>query len=91
MRRTPELITSARAEALFTSDLPTGSRPTQGQATTAIQHSVHDRHGVRGCAVEVAGAYGDHPEAAVGRMRWALDVAVQLCAHVAEVSAWLIP
>ena len=90
MRRTPELITAARAEALFTSDLPTGSRPTAGQATAAIQHPVRDRHGVRGCAVEVAGAYGEHPEAAVGRMRWALDIAGDIFACGAEVASWLI-
>src|SRR6266566_5006347 len=29
------------------------------------------RHGARGCAARVAQAYGEHPETAVRRMRWA--------------------
>ena len=29
-------------------------------------------HGVRGCAARVAQAYGEHPETALTRMRWAL-------------------
>jgi hypothetical protein len=30
------------------------------------------RLGIKGCAAEVAGEFGDHPESAVARMSWAL-------------------
>ena len=72
------LTTTARAEALFASTLPTGSRPDLREATTMINATVRRCRGVRGCAVEMAGAFGDSPEAAVRRMRWAREVALTL-------------
>jgi hypothetical protein len=71
-------LTAARAEALFTSHLPTGSRPTRQVADQAIRVAVRARGGVRGCAAEVATEYGDHPELAVPRMRWARNVVEHL-------------
>ena len=35
------------------------------------------RLGTRGCAAQVAQEFGEHPETAVGRMRWALGVVHQ--------------
>jgi hypothetical protein len=67
-----DMLIAARAEALFTSDLPTGSRPTRAAATAAIRGAVRAHGGVRGCATALAGAYGEHPETAAPRMRWAL-------------------
>ena len=72
------LMNTARAEALFASTLPTGSRPGRQEATTMINATVRRCRGVRGCAVEMAGAFGDCPEAAVRRMRWAREVALTL-------------
>ena len=72
------LLTVARAEALFTSQLATGSRPTYDVAETAIRIAVRTHGGVRGCAADVAAEYGDHPELAAPRMRWARDVVRQL-------------
>jgi hypothetical protein len=72
------LMTTARAEALFASTLLTGSRPGLQEATTMINAAVRRYHGVRGCAVEMAGAFGDSPEAAVRRMRWACEVTLTL-------------
>ncbi len=71
------LLTAARAEALFTSQLPTGSQPTQAVIDTAVRVAVR-AFGVRGCAGRVATEYGDHPELAVARMRWARDVIEQV-------------
>jgi hypothetical protein len=71
------LLTAARAEALFTSQLATGSRPSHQIVETAIRIAVR-AHGVRGCAARMATEYGDHPELAVPRMRWARDVVEQL-------------
>ncbi|GAA1781985.1 hypothetical protein GCM10009682_00310 [Luedemannella flava] len=87
MKTSPEQLVAARAEALFTSDIPTGARPSEGQATAAIQRSVRTLRGVHGCAVEVAGAYGDCPETAVARMRWARDLAVRLSTHAGRAVA----
>jgi hypothetical protein len=71
-------LTAARAEALFTSQLATGSRPAHDVADQAIRLAVRARGGVRGCAAEVAGEYGDHPELAVPRMQWARGVVEHL-------------
>ena len=71
-------LTVARAEALFTSWLATGSHPSHAAADEAIRAAVRAHHGVRGCAVDVAGEYGDHPEVAAPRMRWARHVVEEL-------------
>lgn len=75
--QTPAL-TAARAEALFTTGLATGSRPALEAVETAIRATVRAHGGVRGCAADVAAEYGDHPELAVPRMRWALEVVTLL-------------
>lgn len=67
------MIAIARAEALFASTLPIGCRLTRRQADAAIAAEVHRRSGVRGCAAEMAAAYGERPESAAARMRWALS------------------
>lgn len=71
-------LTAARAEALFTSSLATGSLPGYDVVEEAIRIAVRAHGGVRGCAVDVAGEYGDHPELAVPRMRWARGVVEHL-------------
>ncbi len=71
-------LTAARAEALFTSQLSTGSRPAYAVVDEAIRVAVRARGGVRGCAADVATEYGDHPELAVPRMRWARGVVEHL-------------
>ncbi|MGK5682992.1 hypothetical protein [Actinoplanes sp. URMC 104] len=72
------ILTAARAEALFTSGLSTGSRPTRAVVDEAIRTAVRAHSGVRGCAADVAGEYGDHPECAAPRMRWARSVVEEL-------------
>lgn len=71
MTTTATILTVARAEALFTSRLTTGSQPSYDTVEEAIRVAVRAHSGVRGCAVDVAGEYGDHPESAAPRMRWA--------------------
>jgi hypothetical protein len=66
-------ITSAssiRAGALFASALQRSDRPSPGQVRQAIAGAVA-RYGGPGCAARVAQAFGEHPETAVTRMRWA--------------------
>jgi hypothetical protein len=71
-------LTVARAEALFTSQVATGSRPTYDVVEMAIRVAVRAHGGVRGCAADVAAEYGDYPEVAAPRMRWARAVVEQL-------------
>jgi hypothetical protein len=72
MTRAREILVAARAEALFNSDLPTDASLDRALLTAAIERSVRLRGGTRACAAAVAQEYGEHPEIAVPRMRWAL-------------------
>jgi hypothetical protein len=68
-------ILAARAAALFASPLPTGSRPSAAVVTEAVAAAVHSCGGTRGCVALLAASYGDYPELAASRMRWALTMA----------------
>jgi hypothetical protein len=65
-------VTVARAEALFTSAVPTGVTLSRTQLQVVVSTAVRSRGSVRACAAEMAAAYGECPEAAASRMRWAL-------------------
>ena len=58
------------ADALFVSALQRCDRPSAGQIKQAVAAAV-GVFGPLGCAERVAQEFGDHPEAAVTRMRWA--------------------
>jgi hypothetical protein len=62
------------AEALFASVLQRSDRPNPGQVRKAVAAAVR-AYGGPGCAELVAQEFGDHPEAAVERMRWARAMA----------------
>ena len=64
-------ISTVRADALFASALQRSDNPSAAQVGQAIVASVR-AFGARGCAARVAQAYGERPETAVVRMRWAL-------------------
>jgi hypothetical protein len=66
-------MSSARCEALFASALQRSDTPTTDAVEAAISGAV-SRLGPEGCAGKVAQEFGDHPEAACERMRWARDV-----------------
>ena len=63
-----------QADALFASGLQRSDEPSAGQVRLAIAAAVR-AFGRSGCAERVAQEFGDHPEAAVVRMRWARAVA----------------
>jgi hypothetical protein len=63
-------ISTARADALFASTLQRSDEPTAAQVHQAIAAALA-AFGIPGCAARVAQAYGEHPETAVPRMRWA--------------------
>ena len=63
-------ISTARADALFASPLQRSDEPSPAQVHQAIAAALAV-FGIQGCAARVAQAYGEHPETAVPRMRWA--------------------
>jgi len=67
----PNSFEAVRAEALFVSTLQSSDVPAAEQVRRAVAATLRQR-GIRGCAEQVAGEFGDHPETAVCRMRWAL-------------------
>jgi len=69
-------IRAARADAVFASALQRSAEPTAGQVRRAVAETVRAL-GSRGCAARVAQEFGDHPETAAARMRWARVVADQ--------------
>jgi hypothetical protein len=67
------------ADALFVSVLQGSDKPDAGQIRRAIAAVVR-AYGSQGCAQRVAQEFGDHPETAVARMRWARAVAGEILA-----------
>ena len=60
------------ADALFVSALQGSQAPTTDQIQQAIDVAVR-AFGPSGCAGRVAQEFGDHPETATTRMRWARE------------------
>jgi hypothetical protein len=63
-------VSAARADALFASALQRSDEPSARQVEQAVAAAI-GAFGERGCAARVAQAYGEHPETAAPRMRWA--------------------
>jgi hypothetical protein len=63
-------ISTARADALFVSALQRSEEPSATRVRRAIATAISE-FGAQGCAARVAQAYGEHPETAAPRMRWA--------------------
>jgi hypothetical protein len=74
----PGQLVEARAAALFASDLSAQCEHTETEVAAAIRSAIGTHNGLRGCAGEVAAAYGDRPETAARRMRWARAVVEDL-------------
>jgi len=66
----PHSIHAIHADALFASTLQYSDEVNAGLIHQAITVSL-DTFGDVGCASRVAQEFGDHPEAAAARMRWA--------------------
>ena len=65
-------ITAFGADALFVSALQCSQAPSTDQVRQAIDAAVR-AFGYSGCAGRVAQEFGDHPETAAARMRWARE------------------
>lgn len=63
-------VPALQADALFTSALQRSDEPSAGQIRQAIVAAIR-AFGWPGCAGRAAQEFGDHPETAVIRMRWA--------------------
>jgi hypothetical protein len=63
-------IDTARADALFASALQISDEPSAVQVKQAID-AANSTLGDLGCVAKVAQEFGEHPETAVTRMRWA--------------------
>ena len=79
-------ISAVRADALFVSALQRSDDPSTGQVRNAIAAAVHE-FGGQGCAERVAQEFGDHPETAVVRMRWARELVDEAFSARARVRA----
>jgi hypothetical protein len=70
-REMPAAFEAVRAEALFASTLQPSGSASADEVRRVVVTTLR-RLGVRGCAAQMAGEFGDHPDAAAARMSWAL-------------------
>jgi hypothetical protein len=70
-------VHALQADALFASALQRSDELSVSQIQRAIAAAL-DRYGVAGCAGRVAQEFGDHPETAAVRIRWARTVVTAL-------------
>jgi len=68
------MLLTVKAEALFVSPLQPSEDCSTARLEAAIEASLEQFGGPSGCAQRLAAEFGDHPEIAVPRMRWALDL-----------------
>ena len=90
-------VGAVRADAVFVSGLQRADEPTMGKVRQAVAAAIR-AFGSSGCAGRVAQEFGDHPETAMIRMRWARRVAREAFADPApeqrpaagaDASGWL--
>jgi hypothetical protein len=67
----PATLEAVRAEALFVSARQSAG-PAPPHLVRRVVATTLRRLGIRGCAAQMAGEFGDHPDTAVARMSWAL-------------------
>ena len=79
-------IRACQAEAVFASGLQRGDEPSAAQVRRAVAAAIR-AFGYCGCAERVAQEFGDHPETAVIRMRWARAVVCEAFADSAPEPA----
>jgi hypothetical protein len=72
------------AQALFVSSLQPSDRLSTARVMGAVQDSVSTHDGNRGLTAVLAGEYGEHPDTAAVRMKWALKVAADYAPALAR-------
>lgn len=83
MNEPADFLAASLAEALFASDISASTDPTFTEVGAAIRQAVRAHGGTQGCAGKVAAAFGDYPEVAGPRMRWAQQVVRSTYPHQA--------
>ena len=73
-------VTGARCAALFASPLQPSDPPTADMVAEAITRAVQ-QFGTGGCTGRMAQEFGDHPDLAAERMRWACQLAARPAAR----------
>lgn len=63
-------LIEAQCEALFASALQPSDAPTPGMVAEAVNRTAQ-QFGIGGCIGRMAQEFGDHPDTAAKRMRWA--------------------
>ena len=79
-------VRGARCAALFASGLQRSDAPTGDAVAQALRRTVR-QFGVQGCEGRMAQEFGDHPEAALDRMRWVRQLVREMKVSSAEL-AW---
>lgn len=79
-------IRACQADAVFASGLQRGDEPSAAQVRQTVAAAIR-AFGYCGCAERVAQEFGDHPETAVIRMRWAHAVVREAFADSASEPA----
>ncbi|HEU4348276.1 MAG TPA: hypothetical protein VFR35_10855 [Actinoplanes sp.] len=73
------ILNDVRSEALFASALQPSDEPPAARVRAEIMRTVRQL-GTRGCAARMAQEFGDAPQPAVARMRWARQVVADVFA-----------
>jgi hypothetical protein len=79
-------MNDTRCAALFASELQRSDAPTGEAVAEAVWRTVR-QFGVRGCEGRMAQEFGDHPEAAVDRMRWVRQLIGQMSPGGADLAS----
>ena len=80
-------VIQTRCAALFASELQQSDAPTGDVVAEAARRAVR-RFGVRGCEGRMAQEFGDHPEAAMARMRWVRQLVSEMQVNPADVACY---
>jgi hypothetical protein len=82
-------VNDAQCAALFASELQRSDALTGDVVAEAVTRAVR-QFGVRGCVGLMAQEFGDHPEAAMVRMRWVRQLVAEAPARSVPVSAGIL-
>jgi hypothetical protein len=73
-----QMLSLARAQILAVSSLSSAAQLDRGSVDAAIRATVRSYGGVNGCVAALAQEFGEYPETAPLRMRWAKQAVAAL-------------
>jgi hypothetical protein len=83
-------IIDAQCAALFASGLQQSDAPAGNAVAEAMRRAVR-RFGICGCQGRMAQEFGDHPEAAMDRMRWVRQLIREMQVSSASPACYSAP